>query len=208
MPFDATTGLYTSSTSYVPHTQPFSLFDLVFSLHSPSPSYTRSDPSNKTWLVDGLSSATLTYEQALSRTLDFAKAFAARGVGEKSAVVLVCENHLELGAVLWSAWRQGAVVACINLAFPPDEISGLLTKSSSSFSSLSLPFSSTDSFLCNSRDLRSHQAPCRVVCRPRLNEESLRTGGSLEGCARLDGQTCASLSSPQNFASPVPHYRR
>ncbi|GAA6016585.1 hypothetical protein JCM10207_002850 [Rhodosporidiobolus poonsookiae] len=127
MPFDSTTGIFTSATPDVAlPDHPLTVYDFLFDLDRPCSSapnaFVRPDSRGKTWLVDAETGRSLTFEEARERTLELAKAFDAMGLKEGTTLANVSNNTVDYPICAWAAWRQGAVVLTLNPAFTVSEM--------------------------------------------------------------------------------------
>lgn len=127
MPYDAQTGLYTSKfgTTTLPD-RALTIFDFLFDLETPfsrdPKAFKRPDPRGRPWILDAHSPRSYTFEQAKERTLDLARAFAARGLKEHDTVLVFSPNDMDYGPCLWATFRAGAVASCANPSYTADEL--------------------------------------------------------------------------------------
>lgn len=124
MPFDHSTGVYTSPLGSIPlPSKPATIYDFLFdAAASPHEGYQRPDPRGRTWILDAHSSKSYTYEQAKERADDIARALHfERGLREGDSVVVFSPNDIDYGPALWGTFRQGGVVSCANPAYNADE---------------------------------------------------------------------------------------
>ncbi|GEM12672.1 5-coumarate-CoA ligase [Rhodotorula toruloides] len=127
MPYDAQTGLYTSNFGTTPlPDRALTLFDFLFDLETPfsrdPKAFKRPDPRGRPWILDAHSPRSYTFEQAKERTLDLARAFAARGLKEHDTVLMFSPNDIDYGPCLWATARAGAVSSCANPSYTADEL--------------------------------------------------------------------------------------
>jgi 4-coumarate--CoA ligase len=124
MPFDQSSGLYTSPLGSIPlPDKPATIYDFLFDVAaSPHKGYQRPDPTGRTWILDAHSSKSYTYEQAKERADDIARALHfERGLREGDSLVVFSPNDIDYGPALWGTFRQGGVVSCANPAYNADE---------------------------------------------------------------------------------------
>ncbi|SCV69418.1 BQ2448_2438 [Microbotryum intermedium] len=153
MPYDAKKGIYTSALPDAPlpaNLDTLSIYEFLFGpVYEPvgPGAVKRTQREGAVWLIDSVTGRTLTYEQAHERTLDIAKGFAKRGLGQGDTVVIFSSNEayaairallqmltkgsgfptssssqVDYATGLWATFRLGGMVSCANPSYTASEL--------------------------------------------------------------------------------------
>jgi acyl-CoA synthetase (AMP-forming)/AMP-acid ligase II len=117
MPYDASTGVYTSALPEVKENpDDLSIFDFMFEGKG-------SKQPEETWLIDSVTGRTLTRQQAHDRSLDIARALAeSHGLGWNDTLALFSGNEVDYATTLWATFRLGGIVTPANPSYTPTEL--------------------------------------------------------------------------------------
>ncbi|KAM0755140.1 phenylacetyl-CoA ligase [Meredithblackwellia eburnea MCA 4105] len=118
MSYDPKTGIYKASLPAVPNIPSnLSVEQFIFE-HAPSP-----HGEDVPWLIDAITSRTLTRRQARERTAQLAKGLRHEfGLSKDETVVVFSGNEVDYPISLWAIFRCGAIASCANPSYVADEL--------------------------------------------------------------------------------------
>ncbi|BGP28225.1 hypothetical protein JCM10295v2_007212 [Rhodotorula toruloides] len=218
MPYDAQTGLYTSNFGTTPlPDRALTLFDFLFDLETPfsrdPKAFKRPDPRGRPWILDAHSPRSYTFEQAKERTLDLARAFAARGLKEHDTVLMFSPNDIDYGPTQVASFKlivvhpdalettakgcekSGLSSEMIVLIQPPTKESNPPVNAKP----LAAGFPTLDDLIKESRD---HPLPLKVT----LRQGEMKTRLAVPQCAKNGFLSFSSGTTGLPKAVEIPHY--